>query len=103
MARALKSAGLSPFTELAQEIRVLAWILDAGEEGGTLASIALSDGSDPAVRYRLTKKVTGLTWTEVNGCGRGWLLVQFLARLYANSERSRPSRSQAARASASSR
>ena len=77
--RALKEAEYPPLTELAEWIRLLDWTLNAAA-GQRISAQALEEGHDPAVRYRLVRKLTGRPWSEVRRLGPGWVMLQLLKR-----------------------
>lgn len=77
LARTLMRAGLPPLEHIAGWAMVLSWVLRSEQEGTTLCEIALETSRDPAVCYRLVKRLTGRVWTEVTALGSGWLLSTF--------------------------
>jgi hypothetical protein len=75
LARALMRSGLPPLEHIAGWAMVLGWVLRSEQEGTTLCEIALETSRDPAVCYRLVKRLTGRVWTEVTALGSGWVLA----------------------------
>ncbi len=76
MGRVLHAEGLPQLTELAGWIRVLRWVLEWEQNGRALANLSLLRGRDPAVRYRLVRKLTGRPWSEVRLLGAGWVMLK---------------------------
>lgn len=80
LGRALTTDGLPAFVELSSWIRLL-WHCQWAESGrSTLGGHELSNGRDPAIVYRLIKRLTGRTWREVRSLGPGWVLEELAAR-----------------------
>jgi hypothetical protein len=75
LARMLMRAGLPPLEHVAGWAMVLGWVLRSEQEGATLCEIALETSRDPAVCYRLVKRLTGRVWTEVTSLGSGWVVA----------------------------
>jgi hypothetical protein len=75
MARALMRAGLPPLEHIAGWAMVLGWTLRAEQHGTTLFEIALERSRDPAVCYRLVKRLSGKVWTEVTALGSTWVIT----------------------------
>jgi hypothetical protein len=75
LARTLMRAGLPPLEHLAGWAMVLNWVLRYEQEGATLCEIALETSRDPAVFYRLIKRLTGRVWTEVTALGVLWVIT----------------------------
>lgn len=73
LARALMRAGLPPLEHVAGWAMVLGWALRCEQEGTTLCEIAIETSRDPAVCYRLVKRLTGRVWTEVMALGTTWV------------------------------
>ncbi len=74
MARAMMRAGLPPLEHVSGWAMVLGWTARAEQEGTTLCEVALETDRDPAVCYRLVKRLTGKVWTEVTKLGSGWII-----------------------------
>lgn len=75
MARAMMRAGLPPLEHVSGWAMLLGWTVRAEQEGITLSEIADEHQRDPAVFYRLTKRLTGKVWTEVANLGSGWIVA----------------------------
>jgi len=69
LARQLRRDGLPSLERLAGWTRVLYWMLDAESSGASLLQLARHDGIDPAVAYRLVRRVTGQRWSEARRAG----------------------------------
>jgi DNA-binding beta-propeller fold protein YncE len=69
LARALRRDGLPPLTELAGWTRVLYWMLESETTGRSLLQLAQREHVDPAVAYRLVRRLTGLRWSEARRSG----------------------------------
>ncbi len=74
MARTLIRAGLPPLEHIAGWGMVLGWTLRTEMDGTTLCEIANESQRDPAVCYRLVKRLTGKVWSEVSGLGSAWVI-----------------------------
>jgi hypothetical protein len=72
--------GLPPVQSLAGWIRLFLWVAEYELDGLSLCRSSLHDARDPAFRYRLVKRLTGLDWTAVRARGLIWLLYEFLGR-----------------------
>src|SRR5690349_5246783 len=94
LARALRRDGLPPLTELAGWTRVLHWMLESETTGRSLLQLAQREQVDPAVAYRLVRRLTGLRWSEARRKG----LALALDRLQAT-RRWRPADARVARLS----
>ena len=66
--RAFAAEGLPHPRVVQDSLRVLA-LLDRWDGGESLAHYALSQGEDPASFYRLVRRVTGRSWSEVRESG----------------------------------
>jgi len=75
MARALMRAGLPPLEHIAGWAMVLGWTLRAEQDGTTLFEIAAESSRDPAICYRLVKRLSGRVWTEVAALGSTWVIT----------------------------
>ncbi len=74
MARTLMRAGLPPLEHLAGWGMLLGWTLRTEQDGTTLCEIASESSRDPAVCYRLVKRLTGKVWSEVSSLGSAWVI-----------------------------
>jgi len=79
-ARALRREGLPPLETLAGWTRTLYWLLESERLGATLRTLAERDGVDPAVAYRLIRRVTGRRWSEIRREGLAVTLLRFRDR-----------------------
>lgn len=80
MARAMMRAGLPPLEHVSGWAMVLGWTARAEQEGTTLCEVALETSRDPAVCYRLVKRLTGKVWTEVTRLGSTWIITTIRQR-----------------------
>ncbi len=78
LAYILHRDGLPRLQHLAGWIRILIWVAEYESEGTSLCRSSLHDARDPAFRYRLVKRLTGLEWTVVRTRGLPWLLQAFV-------------------------
>jgi YVTN family beta-propeller protein len=83
LARALQRDGLPPLERLAGWTRVLYWMLEAESTGMSLFQLARRDNEDPAVAYRLVRRVTGLRWSQARKAGVRRALSWFLDERHA--------------------
>jgi hypothetical protein len=58
----LRRDGLPQFSLLAGWMRILIWLHECEREKLSLCRITLLEAKDPAYRYRLVKRLTGLEW-----------------------------------------
>jgi hypothetical protein len=65
---------LPTYAELQAWTQLLVWAIRLEETGMTLCKQALDSGEDPASRYRLVRRLTGVPWTTVREMGTDWLL-----------------------------
>src|SRR5712671_1802533 len=77
LARAMRREGLPPLETLGGWARTLYWLLESETNGSTLRELAEHDHVDPAVAYRLIRRVTGRRWSEIRREGLGLALLQF--------------------------
>lgn len=91
LARILKRDGLPPLHRLSCWVKVLHWLDEWERNKAALCRAALSEGNEPAARYRLVKRVTGMHWTAARAAGVQWALAKFVEEL--NSYRLRSTRS----------
>lgn len=61
----LRLNGLPPFRDLATWIRLAFWVAEVESGEASLCRAALKAGHDPAFRYRVIRRLTGITWTEL--------------------------------------
>jgi len=80
LARILAQDGLPPLQELKAWIRIVGWVLEWERERMSLCRSALNRDIDPAVCYRLVKRLTGASWTQVRTRGLAWTLLQLRER-----------------------
>lgn len=80
LARLMHQHGLPGLRELSSWMRVLGWLIEAEATGEPLFVIATRSGRCPAASYRLTKRLTGLTWTELRAHGLSWVAEKLTAR-----------------------
>jgi hypothetical protein len=80
LARLLKGEGLPPLQELRGWIRLLGWVLEWEQRRTSFCSLALRSGTDPAVCYRLVRKLTGVGWSIVKARGSAWVLLKLHER-----------------------
>jgi hypothetical protein len=77
LARALKREGLPPIETLGGWTRTLYWILESQTTGATLRELALREHLDPAVAYKLIRRVTGRRWSEIRQEGVTGAVLSF--------------------------
>ena len=78
LAYALRCNRLPPLLALAGWIKVLVWVMEYEDGGRSICRSSLLEASDPAYRYRLVKRVTGLPWSSVRTRGLAWAVQEFL-------------------------
>jgi DNA-binding beta-propeller fold protein YncE len=76
-ARAMRREGLPPLETLGGWARTLYWLLESESSGVTLRELAERDHLDPAIAYRLVRRVTGLRWSEIRREGLALTLLHF--------------------------
>ena len=76
LARHLRHIGLPPFRELHMWVRVLAMLGEADPAHQALSQLALRRGEDPASWFRLVRRLTGMSWSEVSAKGAPWLVAE---------------------------
>jgi len=76
-ARAMRREGLPPLETLGGWARTLYWLIESQSSGATLRELAERDNLDPAVAYRLVRRVTGLRWSEIRREGLELTLLHF--------------------------
>ena len=80
LARALRREGLPPLEVICGWTRMLYWILEAETSGLSLRELAEREHVDPAVAYRLVRRITGHRWSEVRRGGLAVALLRFRDR-----------------------
>jgi len=80
LARALRREGLPPLETLSGWTRTLYWIIESQSTGVTLRELARRESLDPAVAYRLVRRVTGRRWSDVCEEGLNGALLGFRDR-----------------------
>src|SRR5437867_2809378 len=77
LARALRREGLPPMETLGGWTRTLYWIIESQTSGLTLRELAQREHLDPAVAYRLVRRITGHRWSEIRQAGLTGALLSF--------------------------
>ena len=77
LARALKREGLPPMETLGGWTRTLYWIIESQASGATLRELARREHLDPAVAYKLVRRVTGRRWSEIQREGLSGAVLSF--------------------------
>src|SRR5437773_5491567 len=80
LARALRREGWPPLEVIGGWARTLYWVLEAETSGVSLRELADRERVDPAVAYRLVRRVTGQRWSEVRREGLAVALLHFRDR-----------------------
>lgn len=80
LARALRRDGLPPLEVIGGWARTLYWMTEAETSGKSLRELAERERLDPAVAYRLVRRVTGRRWSEVRREGLALTLLRFRDR-----------------------
>ena len=80
LTRLLRREGLPPFQELRWWMSAISWLWTWEHEGTALCVLALHLRMDPAACYRTVQRVAGMTWSEVQQYGSGYLLQRFRRR-----------------------
>ena len=80
LARSLRREGLPPLEVVGGWARTLYWISEAEASGKSLRELAEREQLDPAVAYRLVRRVTGRRWSEVRREGLALTLLRFRER-----------------------
>lgn len=86
LTRLLVREHLPPLESLAGWIRVLLWITAWERHSTTIASASLTDGEDPAIRFRTIKRVANCTWNELKARGSLWTLLELQKRCLVQAE-----------------
>lgn len=76
LARMLARDGLPPLQELRSWIRLVAWVLEWEGVRASLFRTAIAQDLDPAACYRVDKKLTRASWTEVRSRGVAWVVLK---------------------------
>jgi hypothetical protein len=80
LARALRREGLPPLEVICGWARTLYWMSEAETSGKSLRELAERERLDPAVAYRLVRRVTGRRWSEVRREGLAVTMLRFRER-----------------------
>jgi DNA-binding beta-propeller fold protein YncE len=80
LARALRREGLPPLEVVGGWARTLYWMTEAETSGKSLRELAERERLDPAVAYRLVRRVTGRRWSEIRREGLAVTLLRFRDR-----------------------
>jgi YVTN family beta-propeller protein len=80
LARALRREGLPPLEVMGGWARTLYWMTEAETSGKSLRELAERERLDPAVAYRLVRRVTGRRWSEVRREGLAVTMLRFRDR-----------------------
>jgi hypothetical protein len=78
LARLFHREGLPSMDELSAWVHLLTWTMAWESERRSLCRSALRSGRDPAVCYRVVRRLTGLPWSEVRALGTAWLILRLL-------------------------
>jgi hypothetical protein len=78
LAYVLRKDGLPPLAMLAAWVKLAIWTMEWESNGRSLCALSLDQERDPAYRYRLVKRLTGLGWVEVRQRGVVWVLARWL-------------------------
>lgn len=78
LARLLRREGLPPYEVLTGWASLLYWMLEADRGSVTLLALARRARVDPAVSYRLIRRLTGLRWSDLRRLGTTAVLPRFL-------------------------
>lgn len=80
LARALRREGLPPLEVIGGWARTLYWMSEAECSGKSLHELAERERVDPAIAYRLVRRITGRRWSEVRREGLAVTLLRFRDR-----------------------
>jgi DNA-binding beta-propeller fold protein YncE len=80
LARSLRREGLPPLEVIGGWARTLYWMSEAETSGKSLRELAERERLDPAVAYRLVRRVTGRRWSEVRREGLAVTMLRFRER-----------------------
>ena len=89
LARALRREGLPPLEVIGGWARTLYWMSEAETSGKSLRELAEREQIDPAVAYRLVRRVTGRRWSEARREGLAVTMLRFRDRCATASARER--------------
>ena len=89
LARALARDGLPGLAELRSWIRLVGWVLEWESDRSSLYRMAIAQDLNPAVCYRMIKRLTGSGWGEVRTRGVTWVLLQLRDRCVIRTSRVR--------------
>lgn len=78
LARLFHREGLPSIDDTCAWIHLLTWAATWETERKSLCRSALCSGRDPAVCYRVVRRLTGLPWSEVRNLGTAWVLLRLL-------------------------
>lgn len=78
LARLLRREGLPPYELLTGWASVLYWMFEADRTEATLLALARRAHLDPAMSYRLIRRLTGLRWSELRRLGTAAVLPRFV-------------------------
>ena len=76
--RSLRREGLPSFPRLSAWIRILIWTWNWEHAHLSLGPVAVGNGKDPAVFYRLVRRMTNRGWSTVRELGTTWVLQRLL-------------------------
>ncbi|MGD2135311.1 MAG: hypothetical protein PVF27_04080 [Gemmatimonadales bacterium] len=80
LARRLRRSRALPFVELRAWVVVHHALQAFESDGATPCKVLLTAGKDPAGFYRLVRRLTGRSWTDVCKLGSAWFLGRFAER-----------------------
>lgn len=80
LARALARDGLPSLAQLRSWIRLVGWVLAWESDHTSLYRLAITQDFNPAVCYRMIKRLTGSRWGDVRSRGVAWVLLQLRDR-----------------------
>ena len=80
LARALRREGLPPLEVMSGWVRTLYWVLESETSGSSLRELAEREHLDPAIAYRLVRRITGQRWSEVRRDGLATAVLRFKDR-----------------------
>ena len=80
LARALRREGLPSLEVIGGWARTLYWMSEAEKTGTSLRELAEREHMDPAIAYRIVRRVTGRRWSEVRREGLAVTMLRFRDR-----------------------
>ena len=83
LGRIMRREGLPALHELTAWITLLRWTTAAASRRTSLFELATQSHRSPAASYRLVKRLTGLTWVQLQARGASWVLRLFVHRCQA--------------------